>query len=115
MITWVDVVTIAPALGAVPVPAQDAILADTYIQLSVDTWGSKFDTGWKYLAAHVGTLYLLSPANFAGLIGKEKVGEVEREYNSPLKYMDWLDSTWYGNMYQRLVRGLLKARIPLAL
>ena len=67
MITWADVVLVDPTLSAVPVPAQNAILTDTALQLSAETWETKYDLAHKYLAAHCGVLYLRGQAVHRGL------------------------------------------------
>lgn len=113
-ITWTDVVNIAPHLSTVPPASQAAILQSAYILLNADTWGNKFDEGWKYLAAHIGTLYQLQATGAPGIPSKERVGEVERSYAVPAGMgVGDLDQTWYGNHYKRLVRSLINARMPL--
>ena len=121
MITWADVVKIAPALSVVPVPTQDLILAFCVLQLSADTWGTKYDMGLTYLAAHLGTLWLAAQSGggaVAGLVRSETVGQVSRTWAVPAELDPSgsdLDLTTYGQIFKRLIRGLLKARIPLVL
>lgn len=107
MITWADVVLVDPTLSAVPVPAQNAILADTALQLSAETWETKYDLAHKYLAAHCGVLYLRGQGGASGAIAREKVGDVERQYSVPANLTVW------GQEFQRLLRGCLSARLPL--
>jgi len=114
-VTWADVVLLDPALAAVPVPAQNAILSDTSRQLSTETWDTKFDLAHKYLAAHCGILYLRGSAGLPGAVSKERVGEVERDYSVPQiqAHPNSLDETIWGREFQRLLRGCLSARLPL--
>lgn len=113
MITWADVVLVDPTLSAVPVPAQNAILTDTALQLSAETWETKYDLAHKYLAAHCGVLYLRGQGGASGAIAREKVGDVERQYSVPANLTDSLASTIWGQEFQRLLRGCLSARLPL--
>lgn len=117
-ITWADVVCIAPALATVPVMTQDCMLADVLAELSPDTWEEKYDLGVKYLLAHFGTLWQQhnGTAMAGGPVTKEKVGQVERDFANP--WAGWaigdaLDLTIYGQVYRRLLRGLVGAQLPL--
>lgn len=112
-VTWADVVLLDPALASVPAPAQNAILSDTARQLSTETWDTKFDLAYKYLAAHCGILYLRGSAGLPGAVSKERVGEVERDYSVPQTHVNSLDETIWGREFQRLLRGCLGARLPL--
>ena len=94
-------------------PAQNAILADTALQLSAETWETKYDLAHKYLAAHCGVLYLRGQGGTSGAIAREKVGDVERQYSVPANLTDSLASTVWGQEFQRLLRGCLSARLPL--
>jgi hypothetical protein len=94
------------------------MLADVLAELSPDTWEEKYDLGVKYLLAHFGTLWLQinGSGGSGGPMVKEKAGQVEREFANPWagwSIGDALDLTIYGQIYKRLLRGLVGARMPL--
>ena len=64
-VTWADVSALDPALASIPLASQTAILADAVLQVSPTTWEARTDLGVKYLAAHLGTLYLHGQATVA--------------------------------------------------
>ena len=68
MITWADVIAIAPELASVPVDTQNAILLDISKQLSASRWGERYDTACKYLAAHLGTISTLGGQGASGQV-----------------------------------------------
>jgi hypothetical protein len=109
MITWTDVALLDPRLSTVPSGAQMALLADVYLMLPAARWGAKLDLGAKYLAAHMGTLYLRGGSGPAGPLTHEQLGPAARSYAAPMLLHGWmsdLDITPWGLLFKRLVRGL---------
>lgn len=100
-ITWPDVVAIAPECASVEPASQTAILAMVDRQLDPDTWGSYFDDGSKYLAAHYATL---ARSRGKGPVTAEAVGSVSRSYGDQTGLAGTLGTTSYGTEYFRLVR-----------
>jgi hypothetical protein len=94
MVTWSDVVALAPELASVPETAQGAILGQVAEQLATAAWGTRLATGQTYLAAHLGTL--------RGTKGyrTEQVADHRRDTTGDL------DSTSYGREFRRLCRSL---------
>lgn len=116
MVSWADVILIAPQLAGVPAPAQAAILTDAALQIEITTWDFKYDLGIKYLAAHLGQLYLFGTEDGRGTstaVASETVGQVSRSYAFPANFQGSLDTTLWGQEFKRLLRGLLDARMPL--
>jgi hypothetical protein len=109
MITWTDVALLDPKLASIPNGAQTALLADVYLMLPVQRWGTKLDLGAKYLAAHMGTLYLRGGTGPGGPLTGEKLGPASRTYAAPrLVHGLWtdLDTTVWGLTFRRIARGL---------
>ena len=94
MISWADVVAIAPELSGVPSTAQTALLTIVEEQLSSSVWGTRLASGQRYLAAHLGTI------RGAPAYTKEQIGDHTREVQGDL------DSTSYGREYKRLRHSL---------
>ena len=100
-ITWPDVVAIAPECASAEPASQTAILAMVDRQLDPDTWGSYFDDGSKFLAAHYATL---ARSRGKGQITAEAVGSVSRSYGDMTALAGSLGATSYGLEYFRLAR-----------
>lgn len=122
MVTWADVVAIAPQLIDIPLDVQTAILADATLLTSQDTWEEKYDLGIKYLAAHLGMLYIagLKMIGPGGVVvgspmpvEEEKVGEVLRKWSLPSNWAGSLDTTPYGLFYKEIAKRVLNAHLPL--
>lgn len=103
-IDWTDVTDIAPALSAVPEDTQTAILADVSELLDETYWGTKYDLGSKYLAAHMGTMYLRG-ASAGGPVASESLGDASISY-AVMASTDSLMDTPYGRAYRNLTRML---------
>lgn len=117
-VTWADVECIAPALATLPANTKACMLADVLAELSPDTWEEKYDLGVKYLLAHFGTLWnqFYGAGGAGGPAIKEKAGQVERDFANPWAgwiAKDALELTIYGQVYLRLLRGLVGAQMPL--
>jgi hypothetical protein len=108
-ITSADVLLIAPELSAVTAGQWTALIADVYLQLDSDTWGTWLDLGAKYLAAHAATLTKRS--GVAGAIQSEAAGSVSRSYAVAPEGSGLL-STSYGQEFSRLQRQIFDARGP---
>lgn len=109
MITWADVVAIAPELASVGVTSQNAILADVALRLNAARWGTRYDMASKYMAAHLGTLTLRGGNGPSGNVVGESVGSVSRQYesSSPMGTDPLWDKTTYGRQYRQLLRELV--------
>ena len=109
-VTWADVSALDPALAAIPPASQTAILADAVLQVSPTTWEARTDLGVKYLAAHLGTLYLHGQVTAGGLVEEEEVGQVKRKY-SKTSVTSGLQATRWGQEYERLLRLNINGRL----
>ena len=109
-VTWADVSALDPALASIPIASQTAILADATLQVSPTTWEARTGLGVKYLAAHLGTLYLQGQITAGGLVEEEEVGQVKRKYGK-ISSTASLDSTRWGQEYQRLLRLNINGRL----
>lgn len=109
-VTWADVQLIAPELttAAVPVATQSLLLTIVDLQLDDDAWGDLADVGRRYLAAHLGSLYIGGSAG--GYVTSETLGPMSRSYGLPAGVTGALSSSKYGIEYQRLI-GLLSCSI----
>ena len=65
---------------AVPLAAQNAILAHAPIELGRRRHGRKADLAWTYYCAHRALLYLQRDSGASGQVSEEKVGDVMRKY-----------------------------------
>lgn len=110
-ITWTNVSNIAPELATVPIGMQTEILADTLLMMSPTVWGSKFDMGRKYLAAHLATLDRRRGAG--GMLAGQTVGAVSRTFAAPSS-SNFYSTTSYGQTYQEILKTLGGARFDVA-
>ena len=113
MITWADVVALAPELGSLPIATQNAILAAVSVQVAAHVWGIKYNLACIYLAAHMGALSLMGSNGPSGQVIAESAGNMSRQYanNSPMGTDPLWDRTPWGREYRRLLRSLATARI----
>lgn len=102
MVTWADVIAVAPELGTVSETAQAAILAQVAVQFNADAWGDRLAIGQVYLAAHLGSLR--GGPGYA----RETVDSHQREVQGDL------EATAYGREYRRLMRSLGSCQATLA-
>lgn len=85
-VSWSDVTALAPGVAAVPSGTQTVILAAVSAQLAnADYWPSTalYELAQKYLAAHMGSLYLRSNGGgdtAGGAVTSESVGDVSVSY-----------------------------------
>lgn len=107
-ITSADVLLIAPELSTISAGQWTAILNDVALQVSSAYWGTRFDLGSKYLAAHLATL--TKRAGAAGQVASMAVGGVSVSYTSDSMTGDGLKTTSYGQEYDRLSKMNYKAR-----
>lgn len=108
-LTWAQVVLVDPALSAVDVDAQNAILADVDAQLNEFALGTnRYQLCCKYLAAHLGSLALSEDVQGpSGPLTSESVGSVSRSYASisgATLDNGSLSSTRHGLEYLRLIK-----------
>jgi hypothetical protein len=119
-ITWADVQVIAPELTdtAVPTGTQAVLLAMVDRQIDDTAWDDLADDGRRYLAAHMGTVYVQTAGGSADSVGpvtSESLGPMSRGYasaaaNSIGSFVDpLLGTTRYGIWYLHMVRLLPSA------
>lgn len=103
-ITWAaDVAPLSTSLATIPTATQTLILAVVDRQIDDVAWGTFADDGRRFLAAHLGTLYL-RPLGAAGPITSETLGAMSRSYGMLPLLAGALGSTIYGAEYERLLR-----------
>lgn len=115
-VTWAQVQEIAPELTntAVPTGTQAVLLAMVDRQIDDDAWDDLADDGRRYLAAHLGTVYVTTAGGAAASVGavtQEAVGPMSRSYassaNSSASSVDsLLGTTRYGIWYLHMIRLL---------
>jgi len=116
MITWADVVLIAPGLSSIDEDSQDAVLAYVQRLVAPAKWGDWVDMGMTFLAAHYGTLVQRSLATSGsssqavGPVVSETVGPVARTFavltSSSGSGDASLTTTNWGREYVELRRSL---------
>jgi hypothetical protein len=108
MITWADVIAMFPAeaaLAAVPVPAQDLILARV-AELSRSFFGERYELAQIYLAAHLAIVGAQGAASPAGPVIAQSEGGVSISYAAPMSSsVGPHASTSYGRLFDDLVRA----------
>lgn len=116
-ITWADVTGMFAAdaaLAALPVAAQDDILAWVNEQLNVTLFGGEDAPKTKlariHLAAHMATMGRRGGA--AGPVTSSSAGGLSRSFSTPPTGTDY-DSTSYGSIYKMLL-GTTTARAGFA-
>lgn len=125
MISWDDVVQLAPALEDLEQATQDLLLDHVERLVPASKWGDVVDIGRMYLAAHLGTLVLRasssggSSSQAVGPVVSETVGQVSRTFavlssTSGGGFEGSLTSTTWGREYVEL-RRTLPARFGLVL
>lgn len=85
MITWDDVIAIAPALDTLTSEQQAAILTHVELRVSPAKWGKLVALGQTYLAAHLGMLLQrageATGGQTVGPVVSETVGPVSRTFS----------------------------------
>lgn len=114
-ITWADVVLINADAATLATDRQNAILADVALQMSADAWGSRYDLGSKWLAAHFAAVYVATASGPAGPVIGETIGPASIQFASPGAGGSGgaLETTSYGREYMRLAKLNPKARMLL--
>lgn len=116
-VTWADVQAIAPELTdtAVPTGTQAVLLLMVDRQIDDAAWLDLADDGRRYLAAHMGTVYVLTAGGSAASVGavtSEAVGPMSRSYassamsSSAASVDALLGTTRYGIWYLHMIRLL---------
>lgn len=115
MITWDDVVALAPELAALLDPARTDILALANSYWHEDSVGGEGSQRLRmlriYLAAHFGTFALAAaggPGAPAGPVVGESADGLSVQYASPFNQPGF-DPLWDGTSYGRLIRLLLRS------
>jgi hypothetical protein len=116
-ITWADVQVIAPELTntAVPTGTQAVLLQMVDRQIDDEAWDDLADDARRYLAAHMGTVYVQTAGGSAASVGsvtREAVGPLSRSYESSTTAAGssqpdpLLGTTRYGIWYLHMIRLL---------
>lgn len=103
MITWHNVVAIAPELAAADPAQQAQILATVEREVSDTLWGDRANDGRCYLAAHLATLARMKGT---GVVTAAGVGPLSRSYATPQGLTGSFGLTSYGAEFKRLIRLL---------
>lgn len=109
MITWADVLKIAPELsGKLPTATTDQIVEDVLLLLVETSWGRLYDLACKYLIAHIVSQIARGAFGPAGAVVGESVGGISRQYaaNSPMGTHTDYDQTPYGKRYKQFLLTL---------
>jgi hypothetical protein len=109
MITWADVLKIAPELsGKLPTTTTAQIVEDVLFLLVESSWGRLYDLACKYLIAHIATQIARGAFGPSGAVIGESVGGISRQYaaNSPMGTHSDFDQTPYGKRYKALLLAL---------
>lgn len=119
MITWSDVVAIAPELADLDDLIQGDILSLVNVALNEEDWrGGLLRLGRLFLAAHFGTIISQTGSgtgSTSGPVVREKVGELERQYadTSSVTGTDY-SSTSYGRTFSQLAKQST-SRLPIVI
>jgi hypothetical protein len=114
MITWVNVVAVAPELSAVALGTQTALLAMVATLLpNPSVLGSQYDAACTWLAAHLGTVSCRGGDGPSGPITAESTGRVSRSYAAPASSDSSYSSTSYGQLYLAIIKNNANARLVL--
>lgn len=107
MVTWADVILIAPELATASVPWGEQLLADVLAELSLPQLGNTFDRAVKYLTAHRACLMKDGAFGKAGAVVAESVGGLSHSFaaNSPVGTHPTYDKTPYGRVYLSIIMG----------
>lgn len=114
MITWAQVVLVAPALSTTATGLQDLILAQVAREVNDGAWGDHADTARTLLAAHKGTKFAnAASGSGAGIVGavvtSESLGPMSRSYGAgaDAAAMGEYASTVWGQEFYRLMQSVV--------
>jgi len=114
VITWDDVLLVAPALSTLSVAQQNLFLSMAETTLNATELGDKYDMACTYFCAHMGTVTKNGANGPGGPISAESTGRVSRSYAVPATSDDFWSTTMYGRTYQMILNSLL-ARVGFVL
>ena len=100
VITWADVLNVAPELASTPAPMQTAVLTAVGDQVPLLMWPQGQANAQAWLAAHLVTI---SRKRGDGPKTSQSTGPVSQSLASMIQFGQ-LGLTSYGVEYQRLVR-----------
>ncbi len=107
MITWADVLKVAPALSTMSPDQQTLFLGFASTTLNATEFGDKYDMACIYFVAHLATVTKNGANGPGGPVSAESVGQVSRSYAVPQASDPSWGSTMFGRMYQMIVNSLL--------
>lgn len=107
MITWADVVKVAPKLSTMTTDQQTLFLSMAETTLNATEFGDKYDMGCIYFVAHLATVTQNGANGPGGPISAEATGRVSRSYAVPAAGDDFWSTTMFGRTYQMIVNSLL--------
>lgn len=107
MITWADVILVAPALSTLSTAQQNLFLSMAETTLNATEFGDKYDFACIYFCAHYATVTKNGGNGPGGPISAEAVGRVSRSYAVPSAGDEFWSSTAFGRAYQSIVNSLL--------
>lgn len=107
MITWADVVLVAPALSTLSTAQQNLFLSMASTTLNATELGDKYDFACIYFCAHYGAVTKNGANGPGGPISAESTGRVSRSYSVPSSSDEFWSSTAFGRAYQSILNSLL--------
>lgn len=106
MITWADVLKVAPALSTMSPDQQTLFLGFAVTTLNVTEFGDKYDMASIYFVAHLATATKNGANGPGGPISAEATGRVSRSYAVPPSGDAFWGTTMFGRTYQMIVDSL---------
>lgn len=108
-----DITSSFPEFAATDPALIQIAINDAKLFINRSVWGPKYNTGWKYFAAH---LLKSSPnanggGGAGGAVTMEKVGDLQVSYGQVQVTNEDHSSTHYGRIFDQLMRTLLKTMI----
>jgi len=107
VITWQDVLNVAPELSVTPAPMQTAVLAMVADQVPEVRWHARQATGQAYLAAHLATL---TGRRGNGPVSSQSAGGLSQSYVALMEF-GAIGLTSYGVEFARLLNMLPEVRM----
>ena len=107
MITWADVLKVAPALSTLSPEQQTLFLGFAETTLNVTEFGDKYNMACTYFVAHIATVTKNGANGPGGPISAESTGRVSRSYAVPANGDPYWGTTMFGRTYLMIVDSLL--------
>lgn len=112
-VTVSDITTSFPEFATTDPALIQIAINDAKLFINKKAWGSKYNTGWKYFAAH---LLKSSPTAAGGggpggSVVSEKVGDLSVTYGDIAVSSDDHSSTAYGRIFDQLMKTILTTMV----